>query len=163
MKEWFDLFVCKLLCMILLPEGSHGQAGGRWLFFAHDSCPEEKPTLRDGEMVFQQGMISMAQWEEPPHHTGFWCISSSGSSGCSRRLIPVAIQQQDCMFFSANVVPLGPANPTGACPNTPSQSGPHSCCQLSEEHKLTPPPRTAQWYNIGRFTFPGHCEEANAG
>lgn len=162
MKEWFDLFACKLLCMILLSEGSHGQAGGRWLFFVHDSCPGEKPTLNDGEMVLPWVMINMAQWEKPAHLKGFWCISSSGSSQCSRGLLPAAIQQQGCMFCSPNVVPWGPANPTGVCASTPSQSGPHSCCQLSVEHKLSPPPRAAQWFNTGRFSFPGHCE-ASAG
>lgn len=160
MKEWFDLFACKLLCMILLSEGSHEQAGGRWLLFVHDRCPEEKPTLCDGEMGLLQGMINMTQWEKSPHHMGFWCISSSGSSWCSRGQPPGAIQQQKCMFCSANVVP---ANPTGVCPNTLSQSEPHSCCQLREEHKLSPPPRAAQWFNTGKFSFPGHCEEANAG
>lgn len=126
------------------------------------SCPGEKPTLNDGEMVLPWVMINMAQWEKPAHLKGFWWISSSGSSQCSRGLLPAAIQQQDCMFCSPNVVPWGPANPTGVCASTPSQSGPHSCCQLSVEHKLSPPPRAAQWFNTGRFSFPGHCE-ANAG
>lgn len=163
MKEWFDLFACKLLCMIVLSEGSHGQAGGRWLFFVHDSCPEEKPTLHDGEMVLPQGMINMAQWEGASTSHGFWCISFPGSSWCSRGQLPAAIQQQDCMFCSTKVVPWGSANPTGVCPNTPSQPGPHLCHQLSAEHKMTPPLRTDQLYNIDRFSFPGHCEEASAG
>lgn len=33
-----------------------------------------------------QGMISMVQQEEPPHHMEFWCISSSGSSWYSSLL-----------------------------------------------------------------------------
>lgn len=104
---------------------------GRWLFLVPGCCPEVKPTFHDGDMVPPQGMMNMVLWEKPPGHTVFWWISFSGSSWCSRWLAPTVVLQQDYIFCAANIVPWGPADPTGVWPSAPCRSGPHSCHELS--------------------------------